>query len=101
MRRANSRASRGRDAISGREFDLTKGFVYRSTDGGDNWTAIWRGDNLARYVAIDPRNSDVIYVSTGIFDRHPVWAGISRKPVQAGAGALPTVLGETQVSVTG
>jgi photosystem II stability/assembly factor-like uncharacterized protein len=30
---------------------------------------VWRGDNLARYVWIDPRDSRVIYVSTGIFDR--------------------------------
>lgn len=50
-------------------FDLTKGVVYKSSDGGENWVAIWRGDNLARYVLIDPRNSDVLYVSTGIFDR--------------------------------
>ncbi len=53
----------------GREFDMTGGVVYKSTDGGQNWTVIWRGDNLARYVWIDPRNSEVIYVSTGIFDR--------------------------------
>ena len=49
--------------------DVTKGVVYRTRDGGQSWTAIWRGDNLARYVWIDPRNSQVIYVSTGIFDR--------------------------------
>lgn len=49
--------------------DMTKGVVYKSTDGGGNWKAIWRGDNLSRYIWIDPRNSDVLYVSTGIFDR--------------------------------
>ncbi len=53
----------------GREFDMTAGVVYRTTDGGQNWTAIWRGDNLARYVWIDPRDSNVIYISTAIFDR--------------------------------
>ncbi|MFN3323559.1 MAG: hypothetical protein ACK5AZ_08695 [Bryobacteraceae bacterium] len=53
----------------GRRFDMTKGFVYRSVNGGDDWTPIWRGDNMARYVVVDPRNSDVIYVSTGFFDR--------------------------------
>ncbi len=53
----------------GREFDMTKGVVYKTTDGGQNWRAIWRGDNLARYVWVDPRDPDVIYVSTGIFDR--------------------------------
>lgn len=58
----------GRDT-PGREFDRTRGVVYKTTDGGDHWTPIWRGDNLARYVWIDPRNRNVLYVSTGIFDR--------------------------------
>jgi len=53
----------------GREFDMTKGVVYKTTDGGQNWRAVWRGDNLARYVWIDSRDPDVVYVSTGIFDR--------------------------------
>ncbi len=53
----------------GREFDMTGGVVYKTTDGGQNWQAVWRGDNLARYVWIDPRDPDVLYVSTGIFDR--------------------------------
>ena len=53
----------------GREFDMTGGVVYKTTDGGQSWEAVWRGDNLARYVWIDPRDPDVIYVSTGIFDR--------------------------------
>jgi uncharacterized protein (TIGR03437 family) len=41
------------------------GVVYKTVDGGENWKAIWRGDNLARYIWIDPRNPDVVYVSTG------------------------------------
>ncbi|MCB2170938.1 MAG: hypothetical protein KQI78_25040 [Deltaproteobacteria bacterium] len=49
--------------------DMTMGVVYKTTTGGDTWTAIWRGNNLARYVWLDPRDSKVIYVSTGIFDR--------------------------------
>ena len=55
--------------MQGREFDRTGGVVYRTRDGGQNWSAIWRGNNLARYVWIDPRDSNVIYISTGIFDR--------------------------------
>jgi len=58
----------GRGLI-GQEFDLSKGVVYKTTDAGRNWNAVWRGDNLARYILIDPRDSDVLYVSTGIFDR--------------------------------
>ncbi|MCJ7726815.1 MAG: hypothetical protein MUP76_10565, partial [Acidimicrobiia bacterium] len=36
--------------MPGREFDMTGGVVYKTTDGGAHWTAVWRGDNLARYV---------------------------------------------------
>ncbi|MDH3942828.1 MAG: DUF1080 domain-containing protein [Anaerolineae bacterium] len=57
------------ESRSGRGFDMTMGVVYKSTDGGQNWDAIWRGDNLARYIWIDPTNTQIIYVSTGIFDR--------------------------------
>ena len=53
----------------GREFDKTKGVVYKTVDGGENWTAVWRGNNLARYIWINPDNPDVVYISTGIFDR--------------------------------
>ena len=61
--------SGGKPARNGREFDLTRGVVYKTINGGMNWQAIWRGENLARYVWIDPRDTDVIYISTGIFDR--------------------------------
>jgi len=62
----------------------TLGEVYKSTDAGVTWNLIWTGDNLARYVWVDPRNSDRLYVSTGIFDRDPansdkdagVWGGV-------------------------
>ncbi len=53
----------------GRSGDSVKGVVYKSVDGGENWTAVWRGENLARYVLIDPRRPETVYVSTGIFDR--------------------------------
>ena len=55
--------------IQGKEFDKVKGVVYKSTDSGQNWQAVWRGDNLARYIIIDPTNVNTVYVSTGIFDR--------------------------------
>ncbi len=48
---------------------IASGEVYRSTDRGMHWDLIWEGENLARYVWIDPRDSDIIYISTGIFDR--------------------------------
>lgn len=54
---------------NGREFDLTQGIVYKSTNEGESWTQIWRGDNLARYIWVNPENNQIVYVSTGIFDR--------------------------------
>jgi uncharacterized protein (TIGR03437 family) len=55
----------------GLQFTLANGVVYKTTDGGANWTAIWRGDAVARYIWIDPNNANVIYVSTGFIDREP------------------------------
>ncbi|MFQ5525825.1 MAG: WD40/YVTN/BNR-like repeat-containing protein [Thermoanaerobaculia bacterium] len=68
--------------------DITKGVVYKTVNGGRRWKRIWRGDNLARYIWIHPANHDLLYVSTGIFDReaanrdaaagHPGGVGILR-----------------------
>jgi photosystem II stability/assembly factor-like uncharacterized protein len=58
----------GRD-MWGVGFDRTKGSVYKSTDAGLHWKEIWFGDDLARYVLIDPTDVDTLYLSTGIFDR--------------------------------
>jgi photosystem II stability/assembly factor-like uncharacterized protein len=53
----------------GRTFPKTRGFVYKTEDGGAHWRLIWAGDNLARYVIIDPSDVNTLYLSTGIFDR--------------------------------
>jgi photosystem II stability/assembly factor-like uncharacterized protein len=53
----------------GKTFPKTRGFVYKSEDSGANWRLIWTGDNLARYVWIDPNDVNMLYLSTGIFDR--------------------------------
>ncbi|MBD3338199.1 MAG: T9SS type A sorting domain-containing protein, partial [Candidatus Lokiarchaeota archaeon] len=49
--------------------NFTKGKIYKTNDGGENWFCVWEGDNLARFVLIDPNNPNVMYASTGIFDR--------------------------------
>jgi photosystem II stability/assembly factor-like uncharacterized protein len=79
--------------ISGREFDLTKGIVYKSTDAGMNWQAIWRGDNLARYVLIDPTNVNTLYVSTGIFDREAANSNSPSSTPGGGVGILKSTDG--------
>ena len=51
------------------------GVIYKTSDGGEHWTRIWHGaipSSLARYMWINPENTDILYVSTGIFDRGAV-----------------------------
>ena len=81
-----------REERSGREFDMTQGVVYKTTDGGQNWTAVWRGDNLARYVWVDPRDSGVVYLSTGIFDREAA-NSVPRSGTPGGEGILKSADG--------
>lgn len=57
------------EQVIGHTQDMVKGVVYKTTDAGKSWMPIWKGDNLARYVIIDPNNVNIVYVSTGIFDR--------------------------------
>jgi photosystem II stability/assembly factor-like uncharacterized protein len=54
---------------NGKEFDRVGGRVLRSDDGGQTWRSIWDGPNLTRYVIVHPNNHNIIFVSTGIFDR--------------------------------
>lgn len=55
--------------VQGREFNRVKGRVYKTTDGGEHWQLIWQGNDLARYLIIDPGDVNRLYLSTGIFDR--------------------------------
>ncbi len=57
------------EPLPGLGLDMVKGVVYKTTDGGQNWTRIWYGDNLTRYIWIHPEDHNRLYVSTGIFDR--------------------------------
>ena len=57
------------EPLPGLGLDMTKGAVYKTTDGGQNWTRIWYGDNLTRYIWVHPQDHNLLYVSTGIFDR--------------------------------
>ncbi|MFQ5409043.1 MAG: WD40/YVTN/BNR-like repeat-containing protein, partial [Anaerolineales bacterium] len=55
--------------LPGLGLDMTKGAIYKTLDGGRNWARIWYGDNLARYVWIHPSDHNLLFASTGIFDR--------------------------------
>ncbi|MBI9045188.1 MAG: hypothetical protein JEZ06_11930 [Anaerolineaceae bacterium] len=82
----------GREGKNGLEFEMVEGIVYKTMDGGQTWEESWRGDNLARYIWINPQNPDVIYISTGIFDREAANSDPqSKKP--GGEGVLKSVDG--------
>jgi photosystem II stability/assembly factor-like uncharacterized protein len=80
----------------GKLYDRVEGRVLRSDDGGDTWTSIWKGDNLARYVIVRPDNHNVIYVSTGIFDREAENSKCQlTPPLRGGVGILKGVYGDS------
>ena len=55
--------------VQGYEFDKAKGKTFKTTDGGESWKCVWEGDSLVRFVIVDPHNPNIVYASTGIFDR--------------------------------
>ena len=65
--------------VKGKNFDATKGVVFRTDNDGKSWKEVWRGDSLARYVIVNPKNPNIIYISTGIFDRESA-NGSPKKP---------------------
>ena len=76
--------------------DFTGGTVYKTVNGGDSWEKIWDGgmpSSLARYLWIDPRNPDVFFVSTGIFDRGAVGNNGPLTDPAGGLGVLKTTDG--------
>ncbi len=78
------------------------GVIYKTTDGGENWTKIWDGgvpSALTRYMWIDPSNSNVLYVSTGIFDRGGVGESETPNDVEEPWGGLG-VLKSTDGGIT-
>lgn len=82
----------GGATLIGRLTDKTMGIVYKTEDAGLNWTEIWRGDSLARYCWIDPGNPNVVYLSTGIFDREAANTDVPGE-VAGGVGILKSTDG--------
>jgi photosystem II stability/assembly factor-like uncharacterized protein len=80
--------------IQGREFNRTRGRVYKTMDGGDSWQLVWSGDNLARYLIIDPTDTDLLYLSTGIFDREAFNSDCGNG-IAGGVGILKSMNGGT------
>jgi photosystem II stability/assembly factor-like uncharacterized protein len=79
--------------VNGKEFDKVHGRVIRTVDGGATWTSVWYGDNLARYVIINPNNEYQLYISTGIFDREAYNSDCTGNPPNnpGGVGVIKAV----------
>ena len=74
----------------------TGGIIYKSVDGGEQWMKIWDGgvpSSLTRYMWINPENTDILYVSTGIFDRGAVGEGDFETNPFGGIGILKSIDG--------
>jgi hypothetical protein len=76
----------------GLENEKVKGKIYRTLDGGKNWSAVWDGDALVRHIVIDPTDSSVVYAATGIFDREAYNSDVPNG-IAGGVGILKNTSG--------
>jgi photosystem II stability/assembly factor-like uncharacterized protein len=84
--------------ICGKSNDCVGGMVYKTTDAGLHWEVIWKGDmpsSLARYLWINPKNPEILYVSTGIFDRGAIGEEdpYENSDIRGGLGVLKSMDG--------
>ncbi len=49
-----------------------RGFIYKTVDGGESWTLLYQPNALVRWIIVDPSDTNIIYASTGIFDRFAI-----------------------------
>jgi photosystem II stability/assembly factor-like uncharacterized protein len=69
----------------------TGGVIFKTADGGAHWAKIWDGgmpSSLARYLCVNPDNPELLYVSTGIFDRGAIGEGDPATDPFGGLGIL-------------
>ncbi len=78
-----------------------RGFVYKTTDGGKQWTKILEPGALVRWIIVDPTNTNILYASTGIFDRLAVKPEGILKSTDGGRSWFPINEGLTSLSVGG
>ncbi|HLD44285.1 MAG TPA: hypothetical protein VJC18_02520, partial [bacterium] len=76
----------------GASFEEVRGRIFKTIDGGENWSLVWDGNALTRYLIIDPENTDTLYVSTGIFDRE-AYDSDCANDIQGGVGVLKSTDG--------
>ncbi|MFC1552380.1 T9SS type A sorting domain-containing protein [Candidatus Latescibacterota bacterium] len=60
------------DEIPEGQESASKGKIYKTSDGGENWLEVLDSNALVRTIIIDPVNTDIVYAATGIFDRDDI-----------------------------
>ncbi len=78
--------------FQGKEFNKTKGKIYKTINGGESWYSVWAGNNLARVLLFDYNQPDTLYCTTGIFDREAFDSDFSAS-IPAGEGILKSTNG--------
>ncbi len=73
--------------------------IYKSTDGGSNWTQVWKQDGQIGTMAVHPRNPDIAFAAVlgkafgpngerGVYrttDGGKTWTAVLKKDADAGA----------------
>ena len=57
------------DKIPEGKVAASRGKIFKTTNFGENWREVLDSDALVRHILINPENPDIMYASTGIFDR--------------------------------
>ena len=68
----------------GRQFELSYGVFYKTTDGGLNWRRIEGDSSINRVVIYHPTQPQIVYCSTGIFDTEALNSDKSKVPPDPG-----------------
>jgi photosystem II stability/assembly factor-like uncharacterized protein len=67
-----------------------EGFIYRTTDGGDNWTLVFTTTSTVRSIVVDHQKPDVLYASDDGYrvyksaDSGDHWTTVRRPPWEGG-----------------
>jgi len=76
-----------------------RGFIYKTIDGGESWTLLLEPKALVRWIIVDPSDTNIIYASTGIFDRFAIEPEGVLKSYDGGQNWEPINNGFTSLSV--
>ena len=79
--------------VDGFQFNRTRGFVFKSTDGGEQFELVGDFANLTRWLFFTNSNdTEDLLVTTGIFDREPDTA-VEKEYEEVSDDAVPSGLG--------